>query len=79
MTSEPVILREIRGVVSGGSDIDEQTFRRLVLAAIADTYVRDGETRKYIDDEITKLSRRDWWVLIAAAVVALLNISANLF
>lgn len=77
MTTEPKMLSEIRDVVVGGGTIDEQTFRRLMLAAIADIYERDEQTRKYIDNEITKLSRRDWWVLVAAAVVALLNISAR--
>ena len=83
------MIAELRRMAQSSGQLDEAVFRRLMLAAMADMFdqMREWEnhehpaiesTLKSLYERQASLDRRDWYVVIGAAVVALLTVAAAL-
>lgn len=82
------MIAELRKMAQSNGLVDDVVFRRLMLAAMADMFeqLRSLEThehpkietaQKTLFDRYASLDRRDWWVIIGAAVVAILTVVAS--
>lgn len=81
------MIAELRRMAQFPGLVDDVVFRRLMLAAMADMFeqMREFEShahpeletsQKTLFDRYAGLDRRDWWVIIGAAVVALITVAA---
>ena len=73
--NQPPTLVELRQMVSQNAFIDEQTFRRMLLASMAEIYERiaelDGHTHPEIDEKLKSLEARDVRVIITTVITGL--------
>lgn len=72
--NQPAILTELRQLAASGTGIDEQAFRRLMLATMADIYERvsrwDEHVHPETEEKLKALEARDWRVIITSVIAA---------
>lgn len=75
--NQPQILAELRQMVSSGNGIDEQAFRRIMLATMAGMYEIMADQKDHSHPEfevysaqIKALDARDWRVIVTGIVAA---------
>jgi len=72
--NQPPMLTELRQLASSSNGIDEQAFRRLMLATMAEIYERIAKFEEHchpeLDEKIKGLESRDVRVIITSVIAA---------
>lgn len=87
--NQPFVLTELREILKSGEEINDQTYKRMNLALIAEIYDRQRALERKIEththvtlphphtemqDEIDRLKKRDWMGFGGAAILSVLGL-----